>query len=129
MKKDIDKYNKNYIWERLINMNFKNHSKTKEAKVGKIEKDKQTIKFMVEFYCKYKLHQISISEEYIQLIDYACLRLEHCKYGENKPACKNCNIHCYQLERREKICTIMRWVGPRMFIYDPIAVIRHLMNH
>jgi hypothetical protein len=29
---------------------------------------------------------------------------------------------------REKIRTIMRWAGPRMIIYDPVAAIKHLLN-
>lgn len=98
-------------------------------KIGKIEKDKQTLKFMVELYCKRKLHQASPSDEYQQLIDYACQRLEHCKYGNEKPACKNCKTHCYQHEMREKMRIVMRWAGPRMLLYDPLATIRHLLNH
>jgi hypothetical protein len=38
--------------------------------MGKIEKDKQTIRYMVELYCKNKL-KMKTSEEYEQLIEYA----------------------------------------------------------
>jgi len=108
---------------------FRDMGKIKGSKVGKIEKDKQTIRFMVELYCKQKLHQTSISEEYTQLIEYGCLRLEHCKYGKKKPACKSCKTHCYRSEMREKMRTVMKWAGPRMLLYNPMAMIRHLMNH
>lgn len=97
--------------------------------MDKIEKDKQTIKYMVELYCRHKLKTDGMPEEYSRLIDYAYARLEHCKYGENKPACKNCPTHCYKQEMRGKMQTIMRWAGPRMLFYSPIAVIRHLLNH
>ncbi|WP_084608604.1 nitrous oxide-stimulated promoter family protein [Xylanibacter oryzae] len=39
--------------------------------MGKIEKDKQTIRYMVDLYCKNKLKMNKTSEEYEQLIEYA----------------------------------------------------------
>ncbi|HRN15995.1 MAG TPA: nitrous oxide-stimulated promoter family protein [Xylanibacter oryzae] len=97
--------------------------------MGKTDKDKQTIKYMVELYCKHKLKMNEISDEYNQLIEYAFARLEHCKYGENKPACKNCPTHCYKQEMRSKMRIVMKWAGPRMLLYLPLAAIRHLLNH
>ncbi len=97
--------------------------------MGKTDKDKQTIKYMVELYCKHKLKMNEISDEYNQLIEYAFARLEHCKYGENKPACKNCPTHCYKQEMRSKMRIVMKWAGPRMLLYSPLAAIRHLLNH
>jgi hypothetical protein len=97
--------------------------------MNRTDKDKQTIRLMVKLYCTHHLHQTSISEEYEQLIAYACSRLEHCRYGDDKPACKNCATHCYKPEMRDKIRTVMKWAGPRMLIYAPMAAIRHLMNH
>ena len=63
-----------------------------------------------------------------ELIDYACARLERCKYGIEKPACKNCPTHCYKSDMRQKIREVMRWSGPRMILFAPVAAIRHLMN-
>lgn len=96
--------------------------------MNKIERDKRTVTFMIQFYCRFKLHQSEISPEYRALIDYACRRLDFCKFGVDKPACKNCKIHCYSPMMREKICEIMRWVGPRMFFLSPMASYRHFRN-
>lgn len=93
-----------------------------------IEREKRVVQRMVELYCRHKLHCDCIPEEYLVLIDYASKRLDRCKFGDKKMACKKCPIHCYKPEMRDKIREVMRWVGPRMFIYDPIAAIRHLFN-
>jgi hypothetical protein len=83
---------------------------------------------MVKLYCKRKLHLPAIDDEHKALITYAHKRLDGCKFGEKKTACQHCHIHCYKPDMREKIRSIMRWAGPRMIIYDPIAAIKHLLN-
>lgn len=94
----------------------------------KIEREKRVVSHMIELYCKHNLKLSTITEEYKALEAYAHKRLDGCKFGEEKPACKRCPIHCYKPEMREKIRAVMRWAGPRMLIYDPIAAIRHLLN-
>ena len=94
----------------------------------RIAREKEVVSKMIELYCHKKLVLRELSDEYKELMEYAHRRLDGCKYGENKPACKRCPIHCYKPEMREKIRAIMRWAGPRMMIYDPIAAIRHLFN-
>lgn len=96
---------------------------------NKIEQDKETIDFMVRLYCKHHLKTREVPQEYLDLIDYACKRLERCRFGERKPACKDCPIHCYKPELREKTKEIMRWVGPRMIFYAPKATFRHIKQH
>jgi hypothetical protein len=83
---------------------------------------------MIKLYCKRKLHLPAIDDEHKALITYAHKRLDGCKFGEKKTACQHCHIHCYKPDMREKIRSIMRWAGPRMIIYDPIAAIKHLLN-
>ena len=95
---------------------------------SRIDREKEVVGRMIELYCKKKLGMAEISEEYKTLQMYAHKRLDMCKFGNDKPNCKRCPIHCYRPEMREKICAIMRWAGPRMLIYDPIAAIRHLFN-
>lgn len=94
----------------------------------RIEQEKRVVSRMVELYCKHKLHCDSVPEEYLALIEYAHQRLDRCKFGDEKSACKKCPIHCYKPEMRAKIREIMRWAGPRMIFYDPFAAIRHLIN-
>lgn len=83
---------------------------------------------MITIYCQRRLRQKEMSEEYRELADYACFRLDHCRFGEEKPACKDCKIHCYRPEMRGKIREIMRWAGPRMLIYAPKAALRHIIQ-
>ena len=62
------------------------------------------------------------------LLDYAHKRLEHCKFGENKPSCTRCPVHCYKPAMREQIRQVMRYSGPRMLLHDPVMAIRHLWD-
>lgn len=94
----------------------------------RIEREKRVVSRMIELYCHKKLGMTEVSPEYSQLMEYAHRRLDGCKFGAEKPACKRCPIHCYKPEMRQKIREIMRWAGPRMIIYDPVAAIRHLLN-
>ena len=36
-------------------------------------------------------------------------RLERCVFGDAKPTCANCTVHCYNAEMREKMRAMMRW--------------------
>ena len=91
----------------------------------KIEREKQTIELMIRLYSKKMLHQTELSPEMDQLLQYAHRRLNHCKYGNNKQACKRCPIHCYAPKEREEIRRIMRWCGPRMMLYHPWLTLKH----
>lgn len=97
-------------------------------KKNRLEHEKATIHWMVEFYCVHKLKCDTMPDEYRQLVDYACRRLDHCRWQEAKPACKKCPVHCYAPDKREAIRKVMRWVGPRMIIYSPIDAIKHLFG-
>ncbi len=65
---------------------------------------------------------------YSALKAYADKRLDKCVFGEEKPACKQCPVHCYQPARREEMKQVMRWAGPRMLWRHPILTIRHLID-
>lgn len=62
------------------------------------------------------------------MLDYAHQRLERCKFGEDKPSCTRCPVHCYKPAMREQIRQVMRYSGPRMLLHDPIMAIRHLWD-
>ena len=95
----------------------------------RIEREKQTVRKMIELYCRHHLKQNTMPDEYQHLVEFAWRRLDHCKYGEKKKtACKDCPTHCYAPKEREQIRRIMRWAEPRMIIYSPIDAIRHLFN-
>lgn len=94
----------------------------------RIENEKAVVAKMIRLYCRHKLGLTEPNEEYTELLRYAEQRLTRCKFGEQKPACKRCPIHCYRSDMRAKIREVMRWAGPRMIIYDPVAAIKHLLN-
>ena len=62
------------------------------------------------------------------LLDYALLRLDSCRFGNDKPSCRKCPVHCYRADMRERIRTVMRWAGPRMIFHHPMAATRHLLR-
>ena len=93
--------------------------------MNRIEREKQTVQKMIELYCRHRLKQNTIPEEYQQLIVYAHTRLGHCRFGEDKPVCKKCPIHCYAPKERQQIREVMRWVGPRMMVFAPETTIIH----
>lgn len=95
---------------------------------GRIDREKQTIDFMVRLYCRRHLGLCDVPKEYAELIAYAYRRLDHCRFGEQKSTCKRCPIHCYGRTQREEIRKIMRWCGPRMLFYAPITALRHMIG-
>lgn len=96
--------------------------------MSRIEREKRTVSMMIALYCRHKLGTKEMPEEYKALEAYAHKRLDGCKFGDKKSACKRCPIHCYKPDMRERVREVMRWAGPRMIIYNPIAAIRHILN-
>ncbi|MGM3169811.1 nitrous oxide-stimulated promoter family protein [Dickeya chrysanthemi] len=111
-------------------MQFKNHhGNTTMTSAGKrIQREIRTIRAMLALYERSFPAPADDADYYARLQDYALKRLRKCYYGENKPACKQCPIHCYQPAKREAIKAIMRWAGPRMLLHHPILAIRHLLD-
>ncbi|MDY4386138.1 nitrous oxide-stimulated promoter family protein [Pectobacterium aroidearum] len=91
------------------------------------QREIRTVGLMIELYEKHH-PETDDNAQYKDLFNYAIKRLERCHFGEDKPACKHCPIHCYQPARREAIKAIMRWSGPRMLLRHPILAIRHLID-
>ena len=95
----------------------------------KIDREKQTIKLMVEIYCKKKHgYKDELCVECKEFLEYAHKRLSFCKFGEEKSTCSRSPIHCYKKDMKEKAKEIMRFSGPRMLLYKPSEVIRHALN-
>lgn len=81
---------------------------------------------MVEIYCRHKEGNAELCAECRQLLDYACERIDRCPLGEKKTTCRLCTIHCYKPQMREQVRTVMRYSGPRMLFYSPVAALQHL---
>ncbi|MFZ3102466.1 MAG: nitrous oxide-stimulated promoter family protein [Desulfitobacteriaceae bacterium] len=58
--------------------------------------------------------QIDLCEDCQTLKNYAHKRLDRCQFGENKPTCGKCSVHCYKQAQRQKIIKVMKFAGPKM---------------
>ncbi|MBN1043454.1 nitrous oxide-stimulated promoter family protein [Clostridium botulinum] len=95
----------------------------------KIENEKKVIKLMIEIYCRKKHgHKKELCPECNKLLSYAYERLDYCKFGDKKSICAKCPIHCYKKDMKTKVKEIMRFSGPRLIIYKPIELIKHLLD-
>ena len=61
-----------------------------------LKQEYKTIETMIRMYCK-NIHNCEeeLCRECSDLLKYAEERLNNCKFGENKPTCDRCTIHCY----------------------------------
>jgi hypothetical protein len=60
------------------------------------------------------------------LVEYAKERLRRCPLTP-KPSCKNCHIHCYAREQRERIREIMAFSGRRMILRGRLDYLLHYL--
>ena len=122
----------------------------------RIEEEKKVVELMIRLYCRKKEGHATLCPECTFLLQYARHRLDHCHYNrppkggqgklsthgckpsghgcepqkaqESKPTCKKCPIHCYRSDMKERIRVVMRWAGPRMMFYHPMAAAKHLLR-
>lgn len=94
----------------------------------RIEEERRTVELMIRLYCRHKEGNRELCEGCREVLEYADVRLSKCRYGNGKPTCRQCPTHCYRSDMRRRICEIMRYAGPRMIIYHPIAAIKHLLR-
>ena len=95
-------------------------------KNSRIEEEKKVVEQMIRLYCQKKEGNGELCQNCHELLDYAQSRLDRCRYGEEKPTCKKCPIHCYRPDMKERVRAVMRWSGPRMMLYHPVAAIKHI---
>lgn len=88
--------------------------------------EKAIVNKMIRLYCKSK-HKTKegLCQDCNQLNEYAFARLERCPFGEKKPTCGSCSIHCYKPEMKLRIKEVMRFAGPRMLLVNPIYTLQH----
>lgn len=93
------------------------------------EREKKTVEVMIQLYCKdnHKPTE-TLCSECQELLDYSQKRAENCKFGEDKPVCGDCTVHCYKKDMREEIRRVMRYSGPRMVLHHPVMAMQHLID-
>lgn len=81
-------------------------------KSKRIKKDAKLLKNFIEAYCrvKHNTEGKSLCDDCRDLLEYALKRDEKCPLNP-KPKCKDCKIHCYKPEMRNKIKDVMRFSG------------------
>ena len=108
-----------------------------EAKVIQFTTDKRFVRrrrelhaleTMMRMYCRHHHGSRTLCRECDELAIYARRRLERCVFGDAKPTCANCTVHCYKAEMRERVREMMRWSGPRMLLRHPVIAIRHMID-
>lgn len=94
------------------------------------EKELQVVTLMIKKYCKgnHGSKKGWLCADCKELLSYVEFRRGKCPFGDDKPFCSNCKIHCYKPEKREKIRTVMRYSGPRIVLDHPILATRHLIE-
>lgn len=96
---------------------------------NRLAREWKTMEAMVQIYCR-DHHQWdeALCFECRELLDYAAVRLERCRFGPEKPTCAKCPVHCYQRVRREQVKAVMRYAGPRMLWEHPLMSLRHWLD-
>ncbi len=106
--------------------------KPTEPLTGALLYEHRTIKAMTQIYCsdhhKQEPKMDKLCDDCREFVDFAGFRLSKCPYGQIKPVCQHCPIHCYKKDMKEKARIIMRYGGPRMLLKHPIMAIRHLWH-
>jgi len=94
-----------------------------------LQKEKDTIAVMMKIYC-HAHHKCfkNLCEQCDALKKYADKKLDNCVFGDAKPACSKCQVHCYSPDQRDLILKVMRFAGPKMISKHPILAIRHIFN-
>jgi hypothetical protein len=91
-------------------------------------REKRTVETMVLMYCRRHHGGAPPCPDCSALLGYANRRLERCLFGDAKPTCANCVVHCYRADMRERMREVMRWAGPRMLLRHPVLGILHLLD-
>jgi len=98
---------------------------------SRLSREQETIGRMVRIYCAARHERIAqdLCDSCREFLDYAELRLQKCPYGNAKPTCANCPVHCYKPGHKARARMIMRFAGPRMLFRHPLLTLSHKMDY
>lgn len=94
---------------------------------NRINNEKVTVEKMVMLYCRQQHNDPIPCVECKNLIDYSHVKLDMCTFGDLKPACSKCSVHCYKPGMRKIIREVMRYSGPRMIYNHPFIAVKYLI--
>lgn len=94
------------------------------------ERERIIVSAMISMYCaSHHGQRNSLCAECSNLDNYAAVRLQRCVFGDSKPVCKQCTVHCYSPAMREKMRIVMRWAGPKMIYRHPLYALLHVIDN
>ncbi|HER62589.1 MAG TPA: nitrous oxide-stimulated promoter family protein [Desulfobacteraceae bacterium] len=95
----------------------------------RMQREADTVAVMIRRYCRDK-HSPNgdLCAECRELLEYAHKRLSLCPFQENKTTCGKCAVHCYKPAMRGRIREVMRYVGPRLLLTNPLLSIQHTLD-
>jgi hypothetical protein len=91
----------------------------------RIEREIKTVGIMIDMYCRHHHDGDKLCESCQELYLYARQRSLKCPFGEDKPTCGKCRVHCYKPKMKAKIREVMKFSGPKMIHSHPILAMRH----
>lgn len=96
----------------------------------RLSREYKTMVRMVSIFCAdhHGGKRSTVCHDCQEFLEYAAKRLEKCPYGEDKPSCANCPVHCYKSAQREHARRIMRYSGPRMSYRHPWLAVMHMLD-
>jgi hypothetical protein len=99
----------------------------KQTTEEKRQREIEMVSQMIALYCR-KKHGTKgcLCPQCEALTAYAQRRSICCPFMETKTFCSNCKVHCYRAQERAQIKEVMRFSGPRMLLYHPVAAVRHM---
>jgi hypothetical protein len=96
---------------------------------GRLGREWRTMAAMIKIHCRdHHGAAPALCAECQGLLDYANVRLDRCRFGEDKPTCAMCPVHCHQKTRRDQVKAVMRYAGPRMMWEHPLMSLRHWLD-
>lgn len=105
-------------------------SQPADALSGRLRRELKTLQCMTDMYCAHHhaRGEGRRCEACEDLLRYAARRLRKCPYGEDKPTCAKCPVHCYKAQPRQRVRDIMRFAGPRMIWRHPWKAVAHIFD-
>jgi len=106
-----------------------------------VDKDNRILAEFIQVFCnrRHGTHSKSIWNEVdlgikspqlcddcFKLLSYSVARRELCTQAP-KPSCKNCKIHCYAPEYRQKIREVMKYSGKYLILHGRLDLLFHYL--
>ena len=96
--------------------------------MNRIEREKKVISLMIAMYCRRHHHSKGECNYCEELRAFAYMRIDKCRFKDNKPNCSDCRVHCFGKEKREQVREVMCYAGPRMMLHHPVIAFWHILR-